>query len=350
MNRYALIVAVALVLFVQPAGVSSAPVAALPQAAELVARVLDVGAGLCVVIEIPGDDGKHYIVYDAGNYDDKGKTAMAGIEDVVGDGEYLDMLVLSHSDADHLGAVPKIVDDYYIGTILRGGLERSTATWNNADDAIDVAESAWGKGATVIDLSESMWPPGATWKIGDALVTMVCGFEKPPADFGTVGKSENRNAGSIVLRVYYAGKSILIAGDAVGRHIGGPAGQLIATERFMIELSPAVPIDSDVLIAPHHGADNGSATDFIKAVSPKFVIFSAGHRYDHPRKATAERYIANGVKKKDMFRTDRGDDEGAAEWDNERVAGTSDKKGDDDVVIKITSAGKVSVEYMQPAQ
>ena len=39
----------------------------------------------------------------------------------------------------------------------------------------------------------------------------------------------------------------------------------------------------------------GSALPFIKAVTPEFVIFSAGHEYGHPRKATANRFLDAGV-------------------------------------------------------
>ena len=42
-----------------------------------------------------------------------------------------------------------------------------------------------------------------------------------------------RNAGSIVIRLHYKGKSILFAGNAVGRHIGDPDTTLISTEKFM---------------------------------------------------------------------------------------------------------------------
>ena len=70
----------------------------------------------------------------------------------------------------------------------------------------------------------------------------------------------------------------------------------------MVDMAGVIDIDSDVLIAPHHGADNGSSTEFISAVSPDFVIFSAGHRHDHPSNVTAQRYITSGVNVANMFR------------------------------------------------
>ena len=167
---------------------------------------------------------------------------------------------------------------------------------------------------------------------------------------GSPTSGEFRNAGSIVIRLQYAGRSILFAGDAVGRHIGGAVSDTLATEKYMIENSPAVPIDSDILIAPHHGADNGSSMAFINAVSPTWVVFSAGHRFGHPCDVTADRYLATGIPATRMLRTDRGDGEGdpavgCEEWDPDGNFPAHDPVGDDDVEIVIWSDGTFTARY-----
>ncbi|MHC4697309.1 MAG: ComEC/Rec2 family competence protein [Planctomycetota bacterium] len=174
---------------------------------------------------------------------------------------------------------------------------------------------------------------------------MVCGFHKPPSEWGQLDTSEKRNPGSAVIRAQYNGKSILLTGDTVGRHLDDPPKTCIAAEKFMIEMSEVVKIDSDVLIAPHHGADNGSSIDFIRAVSPEFVVFPAGHKYKDPRAQAAAPYIGLGVPKDRMFRTDRGDDEGGEEWDEGWIPGNHDPVDDDDVDILITKQGAVKVAY-----
>ncbi len=104
-----------------------------------------------------------------------------------------------------------------------------------------------------------------------------------------------------------------------------------------------VSLESDVMIAPHHGGNNGSAACFIDRVDPEFVIFSAGHQYQHPTKAAAEWY--ENVDEDKIFRTDRGDDEsGSFEWKKGKVSGCKDKKGDDDVEIVLKANGTVLVE------
>jgi beta-lactamase superfamily II metal-dependent hydrolase len=45
--------------------------------------------------------------------------------------------MLSHSDADHHGAVPKICRDYHVKRVIRDGLESDTATWQASNTAIE---------------------------------------------------------------------------------------------------------------------------------------------------------------------------------------------------------------------
>lgn len=309
------------------------PATAAPE--ELYVRVVDVGAGECCVIALP--NGEH-IVYDAG----RGRSGFNAIRNIIPEGEEIALLVLSHSDADHLGAVPDICDKYEVRRVIRGGGPRDTDTWKAANEAI-LAERE--EGCDDINLATRPLFPGSTWKFGEVFVTMVCGEHYPPSNWDIRGEPERQNAGSIVIRIEYRGRSVLFCGDTVGRHIDDDADALIAAEKFMVEMSPAVKIKSDAIIAPHHGADNGSSTAFINAVAPTFVIFSAGHMHSHPRAATAKRYLNAGIDVQNMFRTDLGDDEGVKEWDMGRVVGQSDRAGDDDVEIRIKSDGSMSVRY-----
>lgn len=106
-----------------------------------------------------------------------------------------------------------------------------------------------------------------------------------------------------------------------------------------------IKVDSDVLIAPHHGADNGGSNRFIQTVSPDWVVISAGHKFGHPRTVAINRYLANGVNQENIFRTDLGDDEsgrwGDKEWSNGRIIGRSDGPGDDDIDILIRPTGEL---------
>jgi len=252
---------------------------------QLEVRVLDVGPGLACIAKIPGEGNKsHYFVYDAGHWNTD-NYVLSALEDMMGDDEVVDLMVLSHSDSDHLGAVDEICDSFTVKRVIRSGMKRTTATWQNSDRAIKLEKEL--EGCIDINLSKWEFPSGATYRIGDAFIAMVCGFGEPPKSFKTKGKGEFRNAGSIIMRLVYGGKSILFCGDAVGRHLDSPANTCIATEKFMVDRSEVIKIDSDVIVAPHHGANNGSSEKFIEKVSPEFVIFGADHDHQHPTAAAA---------------------------------------------------------------
>jgi competence protein ComEC len=62
-------------------------------------------------------------------------------------------------------------------------------------------------------------------------------------------------------------------------------------------------LDSDVLLAPHHGSGTSSTLAFLQAVRPHAAIFQVGYRnrYHHPQRQVYERYRLLGV---DRLRTD----------------------------------------------
>ena len=144
----------------------------------------------------------------------------------------------------------KILNKYEVKKIIRGGLERTGLTnWKNANSAIVAAKDS-GK-TEVIILKNDELHFGSTFIFGETLVTFVSGFYAPPDSWDIEGGKtggEFRNAGSIVIRLSFNGKSILFTGDAVGRHREDPDDVCIATEKFMIQNSDAINIDSDINI------------------------------------------------------------------------------------------------------
>jgi beta-lactamase superfamily II metal-dependent hydrolase len=322
--------------------VSQIATALNPEPDAIFVRIIDTGAGHAAVVQMPGN---HFMVYDTGHWN-QDNLVRDRIQEIVPQGQNIDLLVLSHSDSDHLAATDELFDLYAIDRVLRGGLQRSTGTWTDSNNAIVAAD---GAGTTIdVNLETSQIEPGATYRFGSTWITMVSGEYWPPTSWGLQNNSERRNAGSVVIRLNFAGRSILFTGDAVGRHLGDPPEALLGSERIMVENAHVIPINSDILIAPHHGADNGSSSSFIHEVSPEWVIFPAGHAHRHPRAVTAQRYLAHGVSLNNIFRTDLGDDEGDGEWAHGRIIGNTDPAGDDDVDILIRPNGEVVVEYRTP--
>lgn len=74
-----------------------------------------------------------------------------------------------------------------------------------------------------------------------------------------------------------------------------------ADERALLARTPAL-LQSEVLLAPHHGGNRSSTPEFVAAAGAQEVVFSAGYRnsFRHPRPEVIERYAASR-----QWRTDR---------------------------------------------
>jgi beta-lactamase superfamily II metal-dependent hydrolase len=316
-------------------------------------RIVDVGGGQCNLIKLPGNK---YVIYDAGHWDAYGKRTLAQVEDYIAPGSTIELMVLSHTDGDHIGAAENIIRNYKVKKVLWTGYERSMISTAESTDAYTRLKTVLDNPPYAledINLNErdSTITPGTQLTFGEASLTFLCGFGQPEADWPLQTNAERLNAVSIMMKLSFKGNSVLFCGDAVGRHIGDPANALLGTEKFVVEKASAL-LPSTIIIAPHHGADNGSSTAFIQKVDPKFVIFSSGHMHQHPTKAAADRYLATNIDINNIFRTDRGDDEFSStkpyyEWPHLKIDGCSDSYGDDDVNIVLPYNGSMAlVSYL----
>ena len=106
-------------------------------------------------------------------------------------------------------------------------------------------------------------------------------FLHPGDDPGS--KDNNR---SCVLRVSSSGGSVLLTGDIEK-----------SVEHVLARQSPGR-LDSDILLAPHHGSGTSSSAVFIQAVRPREVVYTAGfrNRFGFPKASVRQRYEAAGVR------------------------------------------------------
>ena len=301
--------------------------------------IIDTGPGHASVTRFSNGD---IMVYDTGHWSHQ-RTVMDKFTAFIGNAD-IDLLVISHSDADHLATTDELINNFQVNRVIRPGKVRNTNSWRSHNAAV---VSAGQSGLTHdINLAEVDLPFGSIFRFGDARVTYLSGFHEPPAEWD-LDHSEFLNAGSVVMRVEYKGHSILFTGDAVGRGEGSASDTpAIATERLLIDNAAARPIQSDVLIVPHHGSDDASSIEFIKAVAPRWVIFPAGKAHGHPKMVTAKRYMDSGLSNDCMLRTDLGDDFGSSDsWSVGGISGHNEKSGDDHIFITLQNSGDPIVRY-----
>jgi beta-lactamase superfamily II metal-dependent hydrolase len=305
--------------------------------ADVDVRIVDIGAGLCVLAHDKNQN--RFFLYDAGRWDNH------ICEDYVNstvNGRGIDLIVISHSDSDHLSNLEQILIRNNVKTIIHTGYPRLRVTnWRKANTAIYMAE---GRGTKVYNLRITpINTINPIFYIGNIQVELMYGSGGWAGAY--LPENERRNAISIALKLTAYGKSIFFSGDLVGRHENSPESYCSYSEKELVDIGRN--LKSDVLIAPHHGANNASSSCLLRSVSPSYIIFSAGHKYQHPRKKTIDR-ITNilGIPISNMFRTDRGDDEGDKEWDYLRIKNCKDKPGDDDIQILISPLSELKVDYL----
>ncbi|KKP80420.1 MAG: internalization-related competence protein ComEC/Rec2 protein, partial [Parcubacteria group bacterium GW2011_GWB1_35_5] len=99
--------------------------------------------------------------------------------------------------------------------------------------------------------------------LGDGVVLQILFPDRDPAGMET-------NTSSIIARLVYGENEFLFTGDSPK-----------SIENYLISLGG---LESDVLKAGHHGSKTSTSPDFVTAVSPEYVVISAGkdNRYGHP--------------------------------------------------------------------
>ena len=229
---------------------------------------LSQGHGLAVVLRLP--DGR-VVLYDAGSLASGRRAARIVTEALLhADDGLIDTLVLSHADADHFNGVAGLVRRIPVRQAI---MSRRFATLHQRQ-AAEVCDELTRAGTSLhIAVAGDRLLVGGGCRI-DVL--------HPPAGFA----ASSDNASSLVLRVRYAGRTLLLTGDLEQEGLWS----LLEQPRQSV----------DVLLAPHHGSLSASPPKLAEWAQPRTVIISTGDdrttarlRSHYPRDAlllgTAER-------------------------------------------------------------
>lgn len=231
-------------------------VAGAPRAAVMV-EFLDIGQGDATLIRAGG----RKILVDGG-----GDWRLLDRE-LRGRGvRRLDLIILSHSHADHLGALDELIDDMPVGFVLESGFPSRTTTYSRFRAAAK-ARSVQIKRAR----------GGETYVVGPLQIDVLWPRRAFIRDSGS-----DINNNSLVVKVRYEDFAVLLPGD-----VERPALEMLA--------DTGVDLTADVLKVSHQGADNGTTVAFLRRVRPEYAIISVGqgNPYGHPHRATLARLRRN---------------------------------------------------------
>lgn len=246
----------------QAAGNTGAENTGTAQAGTLTVTWLDVGQGDAAVIQCGGQS----MLIDGGK-PEKSSYIYAWLQQ---HGlSYLDVIVATHVDADHIGGLSGALNYASVGTAYCPVTTGTTETFQSFVKYL----AQRGKQITVPTAGE-------TFALGGAQVQIL----------GPLHRAEDSNDNSIVLKVSFGATSFLFTGDAER-----------AEEQDL--LNAGVNLQSTVLKVGHHGSDTSTSYPFLRAVAPQYAVISvgAGNSYGHPTEAVLSRLRDAGVT---TFRTD----------------------------------------------
>ncbi len=184
--------------------------------------------------------------------------------------EKLDYVIGTHPDADHIGGLDVVIEEFQCKKVLMPDVTSDTQTYHDVEEALEEKNM------------KAVHPKcGKTYSLGDASFTIIA----PVKDYG----SETNNW-SIGLVLQYGENRFLFTGDA----------DQDAEKDILAE---GEDVSADVYKTSHHGSKTGSSEEFLDAVDPEYAVISCGeeNKYGHPSAQTLNRLRTRGIK---VFRTD----------------------------------------------
>ena len=179
----------------------------------------------------------------------------------------IDLFLATHADLDHIGGTPSLIKKYKVKDFaFNFDLKISNLT-------IEINQQLEKNKINKIIL-----------KAGDRIIldklnNVVVDVYWPHSDF--INKDKNENSIICVLR--YNEINFVLTGDA-GKEV----------EKHLIDLYDRSYLSAEVLKLGHHGSDTSTSAVFLNAVSPDYVIISAGldNKFGHPHEEVIQRVIS----------------------------------------------------------
>ncbi len=187
----------------------------------------------------------------------------------------VDTVALTHAHQDHIGGLTAVLQNFHVSRLWLG---RETAA---------PAFARLKQVATGLHIPIEHERRGRSFLWDGVQVNILW----PEIAAGKVA-AEAKNNDSIVVRMQYGDRTVLLTGDAEKQ-----------VEYTMLGENEAAFLHADVLKVGHHGSKNSTMPEFLSAVAPQISIISSGEEnpYGHPHRELIERLEGSGSR---ILRTD----------------------------------------------
>ncbi|MCI0504671.1 MAG: DNA internalization-related competence protein ComEC/Rec2 [Gammaproteobacteria bacterium] len=217
--------------------------------------LLDVGQGLAAVVQT----ANHVLIYDSGpRFSEQFDAGSAVIVPFLRHRgiALVDRIILSHNDIDHTGGFEAINRQVPVRTVTQS----SNMPLVRPDAEFCTAGTEWN------------------W---DGVVFKVI---HPSTDY----QDERDNNMSCVVQIITQTDKLLLTGD-MERPVEARLVKYFSHSDDNLR--------ADILVVPHHGSRSSSSEQFVRAVTPKYALFSVGYRnhFGLPKGDVVERYQRAGA-------------------------------------------------------
>jgi competence protein ComEC len=236
-------------------------------------HMIDVGQGDAIGLRTAHG---HWILFDAGRGWRGGDAGQSTILPYLGRrGGSLDLFVLSHPHADHVGGAASVLRALHPARYVDGGFPGAADAYRASLDAARTSRVLWTRAH-----------PGDSVAIDGVSITFLA------PDSAWTASLLDPNLASVVALVRVGRVRMLLMGDAE------------RPEEEWLLRNWAGELHADILKVGHHGSATSTSGDFLRAVGPRLALVSvgAGNSYHLPSSAIMQALAAQGAQ---VLRTDR---------------------------------------------
>jgi competence protein ComEC len=237
------------------------PCACLREQPLLTVAFLDVGQGDATYLKFPGGES---LLIDGGPELGvaAGRMIVRPFLQCLGRSG-LDTVLLTHPHDDHIDGLFTVLQEFSVDRFVLSGTAPSS---DNCGKLLGLAHTR--------GIRAYLTERGDRLARGDGVIITVLNPGRNPHS----GARSDLNNNSIALLTEYGAVKILLCGDMEKE----AEGELCRS---------GLPLKADVLRIGHHGGKNASTEEFLRRVSPRWAILSAGenNRFGHPAPETLAR-------------------------------------------------------------
>jgi competence protein ComEC len=236
----------------------------LAPSSSLKVAFFDVGQGDAIFFQTPQG---HQVLIDGGP---DNRVLMRLSEVMPFWDKSIDLVVLTHPDADHITGLVGVFERYEVESVLWTGKRKDTKVFAAFEKAL-LKEGA----------KEIVARAGERVLFGNSTVVLEVLYPFAASEL----EKEATNETSVIARLVYGEHEVLFTGDTTKK-----------IEKRVLEQGANV--EADILKVAHHGSKTSSSREFLEAVAPDVAVILVGkdNRYGHPSQETLANLAEYGIK------------------------------------------------------